>query len=543
MSAIVRRNPQVVNDLIRFINLLPIVDGKAVGQPFSVDPWMEAWLRDVFEPENAAGDRVVRTAVLSCARKNAKSYLIAGICLAALCGPLAQRNGQIFSAACDKAQAAVVFNMMRKMIAMRPDLDRVLKVGKAEKVIEVRDGMTSRSTGSVYKALSADSDTKHGLGPTLFVYDEFGEAPAKDALFDTLIDGQQLAMNPLAIVISTQTPVLQHPLSQMIDDGLAGHDETLVVHLHAADEGCDLEDEAQWVKANPALATWKPVTQIAVKAKEAARLPSKEANFRRRYLNQRVNIDGALIQRGDWMRCLPGGVMPGPAFTANDTFQFVPGERLHLGLDNSLHTDLTALVAVSSENGSRVKSWFFKPESWIEEHSNRDSVRYDVMVKQGWMTIAGDRVIDASAVMKVIKDLDTKFKIAGLAYDPAYSDALLKLLDAEGMIAQEGQGHGLRLKKWSQGFDAMGQAINALEEAVLNDELRDDGNPLMTSSIAWAIVRPDPSGRSGRKFFKNRSTQRMDGAVALAMAMGLKAQDRTQEKEPYNALDFGFQAF
>lgn len=537
---IARRNTGVADQVIAFLNCLPIVDGKARGQKFTVDPWMEAWIRDIYEPETAQGDRVVRTAVMSCARKNAKSYLVTGLLLAHLCGPVSVPNGQIFSAACDKEQAAVIFNMAKKMIIMSPELDAVLKVQNSTKVISVK-GNHLRSSGSVYKALSADSDTKHGLGPSFFVYDEFGEASVKDDLFNTLIDGQQLAVNPLAVVISTQTPVLNHPLSQLIDDGLAGHDETLVVHLHAADEGCDVTDPEQWAKANPALATWKSAMPIEVKAKEAARLPSKEANFRRRYLNQRVNINGALITRPDWLACLPGGKLPAPTFQRKDSFEFEPGERLYGGLDMSLHTDLTALVVTSAENGSRTKSWFFKPSELIEEHSRRDHLAYDVMVRQGWLTATTGRLVDPSFVMKVIEQLHRDHGFVGLAYDPAFTGPLLKQMDEAGLIAQEGKGSGVPLRKWSQGYIAMGQAINALERAVLEGELRDDGNPLMTSSISWAIVRPDPHGN--RKFFKNLSTQRMDGAVALAMALGLKAEDTAKEIEPYNALDFGFQAF
>lgn len=528
------RNKERADRVIEFLQALPIVDGKARGQNFKVDPWMEAWIRDIYEPIGDEGDRLVRSAVMSCARKNAKSYLVSGLLLCHLVGPESVPNGQVYSAACDREQASVVFNMCKKMILMSPELDDVLEVTPSTKTIYVKRS-DLRSAGSIYKALSADSSTKHGLGPTFFVYDEFGEASTRDELFDTLVDGQQLAISPLAVVISTQTPVLGHPLTEMIDRGLAGEDETLVVALHAADEGCDLLDRDQWIKANPALLHWKSFEPIAVKAREAARLPSKEANFRRRYLNQRVNVAGALISRADWQACLPDGKFPAPSFASEDAFSFKDGEPLYLALDASLTTDLTALVAVTAENGSRVKSWFYKPRDLIDDHGQRDKLRYDLMVQQGWMTPDGDKIIEMTAVLHRIRELAERHPIAGIAYDPAYMRTLLKLMDQSGLIAQEGSGDGLRLVKWSQGYISMGQAINALERSVLKGDLRSDGNPLMSSSISWAVVEPDPAGN--RKFFKNKSKQRMDGAVALAMALGLKAQDMETDNKPYVAFD------
>ncbi|WP_374274445.1 terminase large subunit [Brevundimonas sp.] len=534
MSLIHHRNPSRADRAVAFINALPIVDGPAYGRRFKVDPWMEAWLRAVLEPEKADGSRVVRTAGLSCARKNAKSYLIAGLVLVFLVGPENRPNAQVYSAACDREQASVIFNMMRKMILMTPELSEVLDVIKSTKTIAVKDGLGLNSSGSIYKALSADSDTKHGLGPDIFIYDEFGEAPKKDELFDTLIDGQQLKDSPLAVIISTQNPDPQHPMSIMIDDAQTGADETLVFHLHAADDDCDLMDRDQWIKANPALLTWKPFDQIETKAKEAKRNPAKESNFRRRYLNQRVNNQAAFLTRTDWMACLPGGKFPRAIFKAGDTWSFAPGEALYGALDMSITTDLSAMVFVSAENGNRVKSYFYKPLDLIEDHSGRDDFRYDLMADLGWLQTPPGRVIDETFILHDLKAIMETNPVLGLAYDPAYMRPLLKQMEEIGLIAQEGQGGGLRLVKWPQGFITMGKAVKATEKAVLEGTLKSDGNPILSANIAHAIVEPDPAGN--RKFFKNKSRQRIDGAVAMAMALGLKAEDMT-EAQPFNAFE------
>ncbi|QDK32685.1 terminase large subunit domain-containing protein [Sphingomonas sp. IC081] len=363
--------------VINFLNLLPIVDGPAKGQRFHVDPWLEAWIRDIYEP-HGDGDRpsrLVRRAVLSVARKNAKSYAVAGLLLAHLVGPEAQENAQIYSCANDREQASVIFRMCSNMIRATPALDRILKVVPSTKTIFVR-ASNVKGAGSTYKALSAESSTKHGLGPAFFVFDELGEA-RDDELWNTMLDGQQAIESPLAIAISTQTNDPQHPLSLMIDDGLRRDDdgnkidETIVVHLHAADEGCDLLDEAQWVKANPALLHWKSFEPIRAAAQEASRMASKEANFRLRYLNQRVNPFTTLISQAAWKACRA------------DAVEFVEGDPVYLALDMSRRTDLTALVMVSADDSARVRAWFWKPADLVAEHSKRDGVRYDLYAQQG----------------------------------------------------------------------------------------------------------------------------------------------------------------
>jgi len=504
------------------MNALPLVDGEAIGQRFKVDPWLEAWIRDIYEPQYEDGRRIVRRAALSVARKNAKSYAVAGMLLAHLVGPEAVPNGQIYSAAVDREQASVIFHMCRKMIEATPTLAKVLRVISSTKTIMVRPGVTVKGRGSIYRALSAEVSAKHGLGASFFVYDEFGEA-RNDELWNVLLDSQQAVASPLAVAISTQNNDPNHAFSVMIDDGLKKEDPRLVVHLHAAPEGCDLQDQSAWIAANPALLTWKRMDPIAAAAAEAARIPAKEQNFRRRYLNQRVSMHSSLISRADWLACLPNGG-PLPLTTrAEEAEQFKEGEGIYLALDMSLRTDLTALIAVSA-TGSLAKTWCWKPADLVDEHGKRDQQHYDVWAKQGWLHTTPGRSIGAEYVAEVIKTIHARNPVLGLAYDRAYTEELLKRMDEKGLIAQEGDGAGLRIVPWGQGFVSMGKAVNAFEHAVLQGELRSDGNPLLTMAVTNAVVDTDPAG--SRKFMKNKVVQRIDPAVALAMALGLRAQDR-----------------
>ncbi len=86
----------------------------------------------------------------------------------------------------------------------------------------------------------------------------------------------------------------------------------------------------------------------------------------------------------------------------------------------------------------------------------------------------------------------------------------------------------LRLVPWGQGYRDMSPAVEALEASVVHRRLQHDGNPVLTFCFANAIAVMDPSGN--RKLDKSKTRFRIDGAVAAAMCLGLKARDVTTDE-------------
>lgn len=508
------RNENRANAVIQFIERLPITIGEDAGKRFRLRDWQKAFIRDVYEPCRPDGKRAIRRAIFSVARKNGKSELIAALILAALIGPEAELNGEIYSAANDRAQASIVFNAVKRMVTATPALHKYLTIVNSTKTIFVKRS-DIKAAGSKFQALSADAGTKHGLNPSFVVYDELAQARSRE-LFDVLATSMGGRAEPLMAIISTQNDDPQHILNQMIDDGLSGGDPATVCHLHAAPDGCDIMDETAWYAANPALGDFRDIDEFRTMAARANRLPSEEAAFRLLYLNQRVSALPTLVPRAEWEA----------AESRHDRLK--PGDAIYLGLDMSQTTDLTALVAVSVEDHSRVQSWFWKPGALIADHAKRDSAPYDVWVKQGHMIAAPGKIIDPEAVARHVVQLASIYDIKALAYDRYGINALLKEFDKLDFAAQEGEGDGLRLEPCGQGFASMSPAVTAFEIALLTEDLSHDGNPVLTRCVMNAVVRMDPAGN--RKLDKEKSTGRIDGAVSLAMAIGLKARDRPDEK-------------
>lgn len=463
--------------------------------------------------------RAVRRAVFSVARKNGKSAFIAALVLAHLYGPEAIQNGEIYSAANEREQAAIVFKVVAQIIRADAELSTALKVVDSTKTV------ACYSNGSVYRAISAEAGTKHGLNPSVVIYDELAQAKTR-ALYDVLDTAMGAREEPLFIVISTQSNDPQHILSQLIDDGLNDSDQTTVTHLYSVPDDADIWDEDVWTLANPALGDFRSLDELRAFADRAKRMPSFEAPFRNLYLNQRIDAQSPLIPLAEWKACYAVGPL------------LNPGERVYLGLDLSATTDLTALVAVSAEDGDRVQAWFWKPGDLLREHEIRDQKPYPLWERQGYLEAPPGRAVDYGFVARRIGEIMSDYEVVGLAYDRWRIEQLLQEFSRAGIDAyvdsKDLTASGLKLIPWGQGFKDMAPSIDALEISVLERRFKHDGHPVLTDNFSNASVIMDPAGN--RKLNKSVTRFRIDGAVATAMALGFKMSSAADEKPDYQLM-------
>lgn len=512
----VDRSQRVIN----FIEKLTVPSGVGQGGPFVLREWQKRFIRDVYGPKDRKGKRIVRRAILSMARKNGKTALIAALVLVHLIGPESVVNGEIYSAANDRDQAAQVFKVAAQMVRADEDLSKMLRV------IDSTKNISCYSNGSFYRAVSAEAGTKHGLNPTVVIYDELAQSRHRE-LYDVLDTSMGAREEPLFIVISTQSNDPEHILSKLIDDGINSKDPTIVCHLYAVPEECkDVFDPDVWIEANPALGDFRLLDDFTAIADKAKRMPAEEPKFRNLYLNQRVSPVSSLITRKEWLAC-------------SGKADFVPGEEVYLALDMSAVVDLTSLTMVSAADPTRVKSFNWKPEKLLKEHSNRDfgsgSDKYSEWHRAGHLLTSPGRSIDAQVVVMKIAELYRDYKVLGMAYDRWRIADILKEFDRIGFACWEEDksksSHGMRIVPWGQGYRDMAPAIDALEKAVVDRTLVHGDNPVLTWAMANAVASMDPAGN--RKLDKDEVIFRIDPAVSLTMALGLKSRDVSKPKPKY----------
>ncbi|GHC61555.1 terminase [Limoniibacter endophyticus] len=444
--------------------------------------------------------------------------LIAALVLAHLVGPVAEMNGEIYSAATDREQAGQVFKFARQLVEAEPEFapDGSLPIT----VVPSTKTLVHKPNGSFYRALSAEAGTKHGLNPSVWIYDELAQARDQE-LYEVLNTSQGARKEPLGIVISTQSPDPEHPLSKLIDDGLVANDRTVLVHLYCADDEADIDDEAAWRAANPALDDFRSIDDLRALAVQAGRMKTMEASFRNLYLNQRVDQTSPLIPRSEWKACHSGETL-------------VDGEDVYLALDLSGVHDLTSLVGVSAAVGEeRVKAWHWKPNDFLFDHAKRDRAPYDLWAKEGWLETPPGRAIDYSYVAVRIAEIRETYNVRGLAYDRWRIEQLLVEFQRIGVdVYIDGKDKpfdgALRLVPWGQGYRDMSPAVEALEASFIHRRFKHDDNPVLSFCFANAIAVSDASGN--RKLDKSKTRFRIDGAVATAMCVGLKAREAEPEQ-------------
>lgn len=149
---------------MRFAELhLKIPEGKHVGKPLRLYPFQEEFIYAIYDNPNTT-----RKAILSLARKNGKSALIACLLLSSLLGPEAKENSQIVSGAMSREQAALIFKLARKMIMQSEELQRLVKIVPSQKTLE------GIAKGVEFKSLANDGATTMGISPISILVDEAG---------------------------------------------------------------------------------------------------------------------------------------------------------------------------------------------------------------------------------------------------------------------------------------------------------------------------------------------------------------------------------
>ena len=512
-----RRNLSKSQRVCAFIESLPVTKGRLAGTLMRLLPDQRRFVDETY------GERLIRIAVKSAPRGNGKTGLLAPIALCHLLGPEAEVRGEIYSAAIDRQQAGIMFNEMEAIILAVPEFMARVNIQRFHKRIEVLDGP---GKGSTYEALSADARRAHGLAPSLWVYDELAQAKDR-VLLDNLITAMGKRKRTLGVVISTQAAEDDHPLSQLIDDGLTGADPSLLVHLIAADPEADPFSVETLRAVNPALGVFLDEGDLVAEAERARRLPAFEPAYRNLRLNQRVDAqqDRRIVTASIWR-----------AGAVSIERERLHGRRCYGGLDLSGKADLTALVLVfpddEPELGYDVLPFFWTPLGAMEGRRQSERDLFKQWLKAEAMEGIPGPTIRFRFVAQRLAELAKEFDIRAVGYDRWRIDDFKAELDEIGST--------IPLHEFGQGFKDQSPALDYLAELALTERLRHGGHPVLTANIASAVVVNDPAGN--QKLDKERSSRRgavrIDGAVALTMALGTARRfiEEPQVESVYEAL-------
>ena len=468
-----------------------VPEGRLVGKPVTLTKEQRGWLKTIY-------DTPTRRFILSMGRKNGKTAFSAFLLLLHLVGPEARENSQLFSAAQSREQAAVLFNLAAKMVRFSPDLSEYISVRDSAKELLCPE------LGTRYRALSAEASTAMGLSPVFVVHDELGQTKGpRSALYSALETASAAQESPLSIIISTQAPRDGDLLSVLIDDARKGGDGRTKLVLYSADTEIDPFSEKAIRQAKPHFDVLMNKDEVRDQAEAARRMPQSEAEYRNLILNQRVNMTNPFVTRSVWME--NAGAL-----------DFSEVEEVFVGVDLSARNDLTAVVVVgrAPDGVWQVLPYFYAPRVGVEERSRKDREPYDLWAQQGHLILTPGPTVDMEYVAHQLTELCDAFSVREIAYDRWRIDVMKAVLSRQGVE--------LPLVEFGQGFRSMAPALDSLESLLLAGKIRHGGHPVLEMCAENAVASKDPAGN--KKLDKAKATGRIDGMVALAMAIGVASK-------------------
>jgi len=477
-----------------------IPEGSLVGQQVQLTAEQREWLGQIF-------DSPTRMFILSVGRKNAKTTFGAFLLLLFLCGPEHQVNGQLYSDAQSRDQAAILFALAAKMVRLSPELADVILVRDSAKQL------FCPKLGTLYKALSAEVKTAFGTSPFFLLHDELGQVrgPQSD-LYEAGETACAAHDNPISVIISTQAPTDADLLSVLIDDAISGDDPETKVVLYTADMDADPFSDEAIRQANPHFDVFMNQKEVRRTAENARRMPSRESSYRNLVLNQRVESVDPFISHSVW------------AFNGAEPDDDWGDDEVFAGLDLSEVRDLTAFVKVRVGEYMDVAPTFWLPSEGLLDRSRGDRVPYDQWAREGSLLTTPGRTVGYEYVARFIVEQLEEFNIKKIAFDRWNMRHLRPWLVRAGM--SEAQIEEV-FEPFGQGFQSMSPALRDLEQQLLDGGMRHGNHPVLTMCAANTVIKSDEAGN--RKLDKKRSTGRIDGMVALTMALGVMPIAPTEE--------------
>ncbi len=495
---------------VAFIEALCHTKGSWAGQPFELIDWQEQIIRDVFGILKPNGYRQFNTAYVEIPKKMGKSELAAAIALLLTCGDNEER-AEVYGCAADRQQASIVFEVAADMVRMCPALNRRVKLLASTK------RLVYLPTNSFYQVLSAEAYSKHGFNIHGVVFDELHTQPNRK-LFDVMTKGSGDArMQPLYFLITTagdNVNSICYEVHQKAKDLLAGrkHDATFYPVIYGAEEDDDWTDPKVWKKVNPSLGITVGNDKIKAACESAKQNPAEENSFRQLRLNQWVKQAVRWMPMEKWDKC---------AFKVEP--ERLKGRVCYGGLDLSSTTDITAFVLVfppaDEDDKYHVLPFFWIPEENLDLRVRRDHVNYDLWKKQGFLKTTKGNVVHYGFIESFIEELGTQYNIREIAFDRWGAVQMTQNLE----------GLGFTVVPFGQGFKDMSPPTKELMKLTLEEKIAHGGQPVLRWMMDNIFIRTDPAGNI--KPDKEKSTERIDGAVATIMAL-----DRALRNENRNSV-------
>lgn len=484
-----------------FFALLRHGTGKFRGQPFDLLDWQ--W-RDVIGPlfgwKRPDGTRRFRRAFVSCAKKNGKSTLTAGLALYLLLADN-EPTPEVYSFASEREQAGIIYREAEKMIDVTPGLASLVRTRPSTKRI------ISQSDRGFFASMSAEASSKEGLNASGIIVDELHAQGGRE-LWNALIYAGEAREQPLLVAITTagdgaepeHVARTEYEYAKRVQSGDV-EDTSYLTAIYEADEQDDWTDPKTWAKANPSLGVTVSTDGLRRAAEEANASPAAVNAFLRYRLNRWVSSASAWLSP-DLLDALP----------SEYDLAELEGRSCYVGIDLSSTDDLTAVVQVfppETEDGQFViVPTFYLPEDNIDRLGKKHRVPYRAWQRAGQMRTTGGNVVCYDSIREHVNELHQTYPIQQLGIDRLFQGQALEsdLID-----------DGLDVLPVGQGWRSQARPLAELERLIRARRVNFGGHPVMRWNLGNVACKADDAGNLSLS--KRLSRSKVDGVAALLSAL------------------------
>lgn len=488
-----------------FAQVLRLNGGEHEGVPFILLPWQAFIVGSLFGWKAPDGFRRFRMVYVESGKGSGKSPLAAGVGLYCLTADKEPR-AEVYAAATKKDQAMILFRDAVAMVDQLPALSRHLK--KSGTGLNVWN-LAFMRTGSFFRPISSD-DGQSGPRPHCALIDEVHEHKTNQVV-EMMRAGTKGRRQALIFMITNsghdRTSVCfdYHEYGRQVCAGDLV-DDSFFSFICSLDEGDDpFKSEDCWGKANPSLGHTFGPKYLREQVTQALGMPAKESTVRRLNFCQWVDAANPWLAADTWSRC-----------ESVFDIEELEGEECYGGLDLSGTRDLTAL-ALYFPKQRRAFVEFWTPKDTLLDRARTDRVPYDAWERKGFIHAPPGQAVNYAAVAWRLGELSAMFNIKQVSFDPyriKYFEPELIAAGVEVPLVPHGQGYA----QSAQSGLWMPRSIELLEDQLTEGSIEVLLNPCLRWNAASAVLEADQ--KDNRIFAKRKATGRIDGVVALAMAVG-----------------------
>lgn len=500
-----RFDPAAAEKKIRLIELLPHTKGEWAfkRQLVTLEPWQKFGLACTFGwVRKKDGMRRFRESYWEVPRKNGKSVIAAGVGLGMFVAD-DEFGAEVYSGATTEKQAWEVFRPARLMVKRSPLLIEHLGIEVNAQNLNVPED------GSRFEPVIGNPGD--GASPSCSLVDEYHEHQTA-SLYETMLTGMGARKQPLMFIITTAGADIEGPCydkrREVIEmlSGTVPNDE-LFGWIWTIDAGDDWTDPKVLAKANPNIGVSVYREYLESQQARAMRTARFTHTFKTKHLNVWVTAKSAYFNMQQWAACADETL----------TLEQFEGQSCTLSFDLARKLDMNSMARLFSRDIDGLRHYYcVAPRFWVPEDTVRDpdnqrmSERFQKWVNSGHLIETAGAEIDYREILAEAIEANRAAPVDSSPIDPHGATNLSHHLDDEGLTPVT----------IVQNYTNMSDPMKELEAAIVAGRFHHDGNPIMTWCVGNVVGKHLAGNDDVVRPIKQGADNKIDGAVALIMAIG-----------------------